>query len=493
MQNKSVLIVGAGISGLAAALRLASKGFQVTIVEKSSTAGGRLNKISFDGFSFDTGPSFFSMSYEFEQFAKDCNIKLPFEYYPLDPLYVVNFSNNPKYYHLYKNEQKLAEQFKDIEPDFEQKFKKYLIKSGDMFHDTIDIVIKSNFDSYLQYFRNLMKVNPSHLPVLLRSFYNQVSRYFDSDVVKQIISLVAFFLGRTPFDTMGIYTLLSYTEFKHDGYHNVVGGMYKIVEGLLEELKKHNVNIHYNTEIVDFQANGSKLFTFIDNEGNHWSADIFLINSDAAYFRGIVLKRDEFSQSKLDKMQWTMGYLTIYLGLNIKLNNVAHHNYFLGENYTDYAKKVYRNPDTLEKPYYYVNVISKHNSELAPDGCESVFIVCPVPDLRYKSNWDDAEVIVNSIVQDFSKRIGININEHIVAKRFFTPIDWQNKFNLYRGSGLGLAHNMWQIGAFRPKNFDEVFENVFYAGASTHPGAGLPMGIISSKLAFERIMQYCHK
>ncbi|HOQ48854.1 MAG TPA: NAD(P)/FAD-dependent oxidoreductase, partial [Candidatus Kapabacteria bacterium] len=299
MQNKSVLIVGAGISGLAAALRLASKGFQVTIVEKSSTAGGRLNKISFDGFSFDTGPSFFSMSYEFEQFAKDCNIKLPFEYYPLDPLYVVNFSNNPKYYHLYKNEQKLAEQFKDIEPDFEQKFKKYLIKSGDMFHDTIDIVIKSNFDSYLQYFRNLMKVNPSHLPVLLRSFYNQVSRYFDSDVVKQIISLVAFFLGRTPFDTMGIYTLLSYTEFKHDGYHNVVGGMYKIVEGLLEELKKHNVNIHYNTEIVDFQANGSKLFTFIDNEGNHWSADIFLINSDAAYFRGIVLKRDEFSQSKL--------------------------------------------------------------------------------------------------------------------------------------------------------------------------------------------------
>ncbi|HOK13873.1 MAG TPA: phytoene desaturase, partial [Candidatus Kapabacteria bacterium] len=361
------------------------------------------------------------------------------------------------------------------------------------FHDTIDIVIKSNFDSYLQYFRNLMKVNPSHLPVLLRSFYNQVSRYFDSDVVKQIISLVAFFLGRTPFDTMGIYTLLSYTEFKHDGYHNVVGGMYKIVEGLLEELKKHNVNIHYNTEIVDFQANGSKLFTFIDNEGNNWSADIFLINSDAAYFRGKVLKRDEFSQSKLDKMQWTMGYLTIYLGLNIKLNNVAHHNYFLGENYTDYAKNVYRNPDTLEKPYYYVNVISKHNSELAPDGCESVFIVCPVPDLRYKSNWDDAEVIVNSIVQDFSKRIGININEHIVAKRFFTPIDWQNKFNLYRGSGLGLAHNMWQIGAFRPKNFDEVFENVFYAGASTHPGAGLPMGIISSKLAFERIMQYCHK
>lgn len=493
MQNKSVLIVGAGISGLATALRLASNGFQVTIVEKAATAGGRLNKLSFDGFTFDTGPSFFSMSYEFEQFAKDCNIKLPFKYYPLDPLYVVNFSNSSKLFYLFKNEKKLAEQFNDIEPEFEQKFKKYLSKAGGMFQDTIDIVIKSNFDSYLSYFRNLMKVNPRHLPVLMRNFYNQVSRYFDSEIVKQIISLVAFFLGRTPFDTMGIYTLLSYTEFKHDGYHNVAGGMYKIVEGILEELKKHNVKIFYNTEIIDFLSNDSKLSAFVDDKGNTWSADIFLINSDAAYFRGKVLKRKDFSQSRLDKMQWTMGYLTIYLGLDRKLDNVAHHNYFLGENYTDYAKNVYRNPGTLEKPYYYVNVISKHNTELAPVGCESVFIVCPVPDLRYKSNWDDAENIVNSIINDFSKRTGINIHNHIVSKRFFTPIDWQNKFNLYRGSGLGLAHNMWQIGAFRPRNYDEVFENVFYAGASTHPGAGLPMGIISSKHAFERIMHYIHK
>jgi len=228
----------------------------------------------------------------------------------------------------------------------------------------------------------------------------------------------------------------------------------------------------------------------IDQNGNKWSADIYLINSDAAYFRGKVFNRAEFSEKKLDKMKWTMGYLTIYLGLDIKLDKVAHHNYFLGENYYEYARKVYSDPNTLEKPYYYVNVISKHNPELAPEGCESVFIVCPVPDLRYKQDWSDAENIVSSIVSDLSKRIGVDVSKHIVAKKYYTPIDWNNRFNLYRGSGLGLSHDMWQIGAFRPKNYDEVFENVFYTGASTHPGAGLPMGIISSKLAFERIMRY---
>lgn len=493
MKNKSILIVGAGISGLASALRLAAKGFDVTIVEKNDKAGGRLNQISFDGFTFDTGPSFFSMSYVFEEFARDCGIKLPFTYYELDPLYVVNFSNSPIYYSLYKNQSKLAEQFKNVEPEFDRKFQAYLDKAKRMFDDTFDLIIKSNFDSYFEYFKKLMQVNPEHFPVLLRNFYSQVCKYFNSKTVQQIISLVAFFLGRTPFDTMGIYTLLSYTEFKHDGYHNVQGGMYQIVKGLLKELEKVNVKIIYNVEIVDFENNVENLVSMIDQNGNKWSADVFLVNSDAAYFRGKVFRRKEYSIEKLDKMQWTMGYLTIYLGLDTKLNNVAHHNYFLGENYTEYAKNVYRNPDTLEKPYYYVNVISRNNPELAPDGGESVFIVCPVPDLRYKSNWDDAEIIIDSIIDDFSKRIGLNIRQHIVARHFYTPIDWHNRFNLYRGSGLGLAHNMWQIGAFRPKNYDELYKNVFYAGASTHPGAGLPMGIISSKLAYERIMKYFSK
>jgi len=489
MKN-NVLIVGSGISALASALRLATNGFNVIILEKNSTAGGRLNQISFDGFTFDTGPSFFSMSYEFEQFAKECGIKLPFKYYELDPLYVVNFSNDPNYYSLYKNPQLLAKQFEKIEPEFQRKFNDYIKKCESLFNDTVDIVIKSNFDNYLEYFKKLMKVNPAHLPVLVRSFYNQVSRYFDSKTVQQIISLVAFFLGRSPFDTMAIYTLLSYTEFKHDGYYNVEGGMYNIVKGLLSELDKLNVKIHYNTEIVSFEAIDNKLISLIDQNGNKWSADIYLINSDAAYFRGKVFNRAEFSEKKLDKMKWTMGYLTIYLGLDIKLDKVAHHNYFLGENYYEYARKVYSDPNTLEKPYYYVNVISKHNPELAPEGCESVFIVCPVPDLRYKQDWSDAENIVSSIVSDLSKRIGVDVSKHIVAKKYYTPIDWNNRFNLYRGSGLGLSHDMWQIGAFRPKNYDEVFENVFYTGASTHPGAGLPMGIISSKLAFERIMRY---
>lgn len=488
--TKKAIVVGAGLGGLATALRLSVKGYQVQILEKNSQAGGRLNQIKKDGFTFDTGPSFFSMSYEFEEFARDCNIKLPFEYVELDPLYTVNFDDSSKSFSLYKDIKKLAAQFEEIEPDFEQKMEKYLQKCSRLFHDTVDLVIKQNFNSLFDYLKALMSVNPVHIPVLFRQFSQQVNKYFESVKARQIISLVAFFLGRTPFDTSAIYTLLSYTEFRHDGYYNVKGGMYKIVEGIINELENKNVTITYNTEIKDFIADGNKLKALVDQEGKRYSADAFVINGDAAVFRGKVFKRPAFSVEQLDKKEWTMGYLTIYLGINCKLPEVHHHNYFIGNNFGDYANDVYKNPDRLQKPYYYVNVLSKHNDECAPEGCESLFIVCPVPDLRYKPNWDDRDEIVDSIIEDFSQRINQDITNRIISRTIYTPLDWQRQFNLHRGSGLGLSHNLWQIGGLRPKNHDELFKNTFYVGASTIPGAGLPMAIISSKLTFERVANY---
>lgn len=488
--KKSVLVVGAGLGGLATALRLAKQGFKVTIIEKNQQAGGRLNQIKKDGFTFDLGPSFFSMSFEFEEFARDCGIKLPFEYFELDPLYTVNIAGNPKTYFLYRDLRKLAEQFKEEEPDFEIKAQKYLAQAEKAFHDTIDKVVKRNFDSLLDYLRTLTQVSPIHLPLLFRSFWQQVNRHFSSQEARQIISLVAFFLGRTPFDTSAIYTLLSYTEFKHDGYYNVKGGMYKIVEGLLAELNKAGVEIVYNLEAVDFVAHDNKLQQLIDSQGKSWSADIIVVNADAAVFRSKVLKHPKYSVKKLDKMNWTMGYLTFYLGIKTKLPQVQHHNYFLGSNYEEYANNVMRNPDSLQKPYYYVNVLSRSNPECAPAGCESLFFVCPVPNLLFKSDWDDRDQIVNGIIADFSQRIGKDIKPEIVSQTICTPIEWQKMFNLHRGSGLGLSHKIMQIGGLRPPNYDEKFKNVFYVGASTIPGAGLPMAIISSKLAFERVERF---
>jgi len=490
MTSKNVIIVGAGIGGMATALRLSKKGYNVKILEKNAMPGGRLNQIKKDGFTFDTGPSFFSMSYEFEQFSKDCNIKTPFKFVELDPLYTVNFSKNKRTYTLYKDLKKLAEQFKHEDVDFENKMRRYLAQNKRLFHDTIDLVVKRNFNSIFDYYLSLMKVNPIHLPVLFKTFWQHVSSYFSSEDAKEIISLVAFFLGRTPFDTSAVYALLSYTEFEHDGYYNVEGGMYKITEGLIRELEKDNVSIIYNTEITDFEAGETGINYLIDRNKQKWGADIFLINSDAAVFRGKIFKRTEFSENKLDKMIWTMGALTIYLGINCKLPQINHHNYFLGSNFKDYASKVFQSPDSIQKPYYYVNVLSRKNLECAPEGCESLFFVCPVPDLRYKKTWEDSDSIVDGIISDFSNRISRDISKNILTRTVYTPENWQNMFNLHKGSGLGLAHSLSQTGGHRPKNFDEKFKNVFYVGASTVPGTGLPMGIISSKLALERIEKY---
>lgn len=486
--SKSVLIVGTGLGGLSTGLRLASRGYTVTFVEKAQQPGGRLNQLKKEGFIFDVGPSFFSMPYEFEELITDCGISMPFEFVEIEPLYTVNFTGSNKKYSLYKDIDTLSQQFDDVEPDFKTKFTAYLKKCAAIYNDTVDTAIKQNFNSIPAYLVALASVNPRHLPVLLRTFWAQTGNYFKSKEARQIVSLIAFFLGRTPFDTNAVYTLLSYIEFKHTGYYNVKGGMYTIVERLVEELKKRNVTFHYNTEIVDYVSDNKKITSLTDHNSKSWTADIFVINSDAAYFRGTVFKRKNFSENRLKKMSWTMGYLTFYVGIKTKLPQVEHHNYFLGNNYEEYARDVMRNPVTLTKPYYYVNVISKHNPTCAPEGCEALFFVCPVPNLLYKTDWSDKQAIVNSILDDFSERINQNISDDIIFQMAYTPEDWQNQFNLYKGAGLGLSHHLMQIGGLRPKNYDEKFKNTFYVGASTVPGAGLPMAVISSKLVTERIL-----
>ena len=489
MNKKSVIIVGAGIGALATALRLVKRGYKVQIVEKNNSAGGRLNQLKKDGFIFDIGPSFFSMPYEFEELADDCNIDLPFEILELDPLYTVSYRGNNRKFSLYKDVSQLAEQFVEFEPDFKEKFEKYIKKSEALFHDTVPKVVKRNFNSKLDYFKSLLKVNPIHIPMLPKTFWKHIKSHFKSKEAREILSLVSFFLGRTPFDTNAVFTLLSYTEFRNNGYYNVKGGMYKIVEGLVKELEREHVEITYNTEIVSYQEKDGELLALIDQDGNLWRSDMYVINSDAAWFRGKVLKRPEYSDEKLKKKSWTMGYLTFYLGLKTKLPEVEYHNYYLGDNYQNYSLNVLKNPEVLEKPYYYVNVVSKHNPECAPDGHEALFCVCPVPNLLVKNNWEDKDKIVDSIIEDFSLRIGRNIKPEIVSRTVYTPETWQNKFNLFRGAGLGLSHNMNQIGGYRPANFDEKYSNVFYVGSSTIPGAGIPMSVISSKLVTQRIIK----
>jgi len=488
---KKVLIVGSGLGALTAALRLHRRGYKVELVEKDHQPGGRLNQLKKDGFTWDLGPTFFSMTYEFDEFVNDAGLeKIPFEFKKLDTLYTVNFRGSDRRFCIYSDLDRLAGEFADIEPDFKNKMKRFLDASGKFFHDTEHLVLKRNYDNVLQYLLTLTRVPVKHSPRLLRSFWQEMNRHFDSREVKEIFSLVSFFLGATPFDTPSIYTILSYTELVHNGYHNVQGGMYKIVEGLKSELDKAGIPIHLNVEIVDFMENDPEgLSAMVDKQGRLWPADVFLVNSDAAYFRHKVFRRGDFSEKKLNNMQWTLAPFTMYLGINRKLDNVPLHNYFLGNNFEEYSNKVFKNEIKLNQPYYYVNVVSKSDPAAAPEGHESLFILCPVPDRRFKPDWSDKEEIAESILKDFCDRVNIDIRSNIVSQTVLTPEDWEERFNLYKGSGLGLGHNLGQIGGFRPKNFDEEFENVFYTGASTIPGTGLPMAVISSKLVVDRIQK----
>ncbi|MCC7298073.1 MAG: phytoene desaturase [Bacteroidia bacterium] len=485
--SKRVIVVGAGLGGLSTALRLSDLGYKVQILEKNDTPGGRLNILEKDGYTFDMGPSFFSMSYEFKELFSSVNEDVPFQIQELDPLYTVYLSGKEKPYQIYKNLAKLAEEFKSVEPNFEAKAIKYLKGAASIFHDTEYRIIKRNFNSILQYLISMSKVPKKHLPKMFRTFWAELERHFESEDVKIIFSLVAFFLGATPFNTPSVYGLLNYTELQHDGYWNVKGGMYEIVKGMLPLLEKRGVKITYNSEVKQINNLNGRISSVIDQNGKEWLADLFVINSDAASFRGKYLDRKKYSEKKLDAMEWTLSPFTIYLGVKGKIDGISHHNYFLGDNFKQYADTIFRTSVTPEKPYYYVNVASKSNLNSAPQGCENLFILCPVPDLRVKKDWSDSEALAAGIIDDLGKRVGYDIAANIETKIIMNPIDWQDKFNLYRGSGLGLAHGLKQIGAFRPSNKDEIFGNLYYVGASTHPGTGLPIVVIGSKLVTERI------
>ncbi|MDX1699601.1 MAG: phytoene desaturase family protein, partial [Melioribacteraceae bacterium] len=372
-------------------------------------------------------------------------------------------------------------------PNLSKKLDKYLSRAGEFFHDTESQVVQSNYKGMIDYFIKMSKVPFKHIPYLFRTMWQELDKSFSSEEVKIIFSLVAFFLGSTPFQTPSIYSLLSYTEMRHNGYWNVKGGMYNIVNSIVNILKSRGVEFHFNTEIVGIGNSNGKLEELIDQNGKRWTADIFVSNSDAAAFRGKILGREKYSENKLDKLHWTLSPFTIYLGIKGKIDGLIHHNYFLGSNFKNYADTIFTSSISPQKPYYYVNASSISDPNCAPDNCENLFILCPVPDLRFKSNWDDKEELADNIISDFSSRVGYDVKSNILTKTIKTPKDWEQSFNLYRGSGLGLAHDLNQVGAFRPKNKDEQFPNLYYVGASTTPGTGLPMVVISSKLVTERI------
>ncbi len=485
---KNVAIIGAGLGGLATALRLSQNGFSVKVIEKNNKAGGRLNQLKLDGFTFDVGPSFMSMTYELDELFFYINEKNPLVLEPLDPLYNVFFEGRKKPFKLWKDLDKLQNEFADVEKNLVEKLENFLNNAKEFFHDTEYRVVKQNFENKLDYILKLSKVPKKHIPYLFKTVWSEVSKHFESNELRVIFSLVAFFLGSTPFKTPAIYTLLNYTEMRHNGYWRISGGMYRLVEVILNILRQRKIEFIFNTEIVGYKANKNRVDYLIDQNGNHHYADLFVINSDAAFFRGKVLGRKKYSEKNLNRMDWTMAPFTVYLGVKGKIEQLELHNYFLGNDFQSYANKIFTSTHSPNKPYYYVNVLSKSEPDSAPPDCENIFILCPVPDLRFKSDWSDTQEFADNIIEDLSRRIDFDIKSNLKVMRIYNPIDWQNMFNLYKGSGLGLAHGINQVGAFRPSNKDEEFSNLYYVGASTIPGTGLPMVIISSKLVTERIL-----
>ncbi|MBT5427093.1 MAG: phytoene desaturase, partial [Bacteroidetes bacterium] len=380
-------------------------------------------------------------------------------------------------------------EFEEVEPDFEKKIISFLGQAGKLFHDTENLVFRRAFNNKCQYLLSLSRIPSKYGRKFFRGIWSELGKHFESSEAKELLSLVSFFLGSSPYNKSAVFTILSYIELVHDGFFNVQDGMYKVVEGLLREVEKAGVEITYNSEITGYIGSGRKIYSLIDHTGEAYNADVYVVNSNAPYFKNKIFNRKKYKPSKLNDMPWNLAPLTIYLGLDQKVDELNLHHYFLDKNFEEYTRGILNNSADLFQPNYYVNTPSKVNPLCAPKGCENLFIFCPVPNKIHKSDWSDRETIVDNIIANLSSRIGVNLESMILEKIVLGPMQWEQQFNLYQSNSLNQSKNLNHFGGYRPSNKDEKFNNVFYVGASTIPGAGLPMSVISSKLVTDRIIK----
>lgn len=486
-----VIIIGAGMGGLAAALRLRTLGHTVTILEKRPRPGGRSYVIEEDGFRVDTGPTILVMKDQFDALYRDIGrrIEQRLHFTQLDPNYRIYFHDNA-YIDLFANMAQLAAEVERIEPGSGERLFQFIGANARKYELGMDFVTR-NFD------RITDLLNPVAGARLLstraaENMYKQVGHYFHSDKLRKAFSFHSMFLGLSPFDALSMYSLITYADLAR-GMWFPRGGIYSIVEDMAAMCLEDGITLRTNAPVAEILIQNARVRGVRLENGEEIAADAVVSNADLPYtYRRLISagNRRTYSDSRLEKMKYACSGYLLYLGLNCTYPNLRHQALFFSEDYRANLDAIFVSGTLPDDPSFHMNAPSQSDPSLAPPGHTLLYLLAPMPSLeKQRIDWKTAAAQVREqLLTRLEGLVDPNIREHIVFERSYTPLDFERDLNAVYGTAFGsLAHNLFQSAYFRPHNISREVGGLYFIGQGTYPGIGMPMVMISAQLVAERI------
>ncbi len=490
MKRQKIAVVGAGVGGLAAAARLAHQGFAVDLFEKNEGPGGRCNRLSFDGFHFDTGPTLLLMPEVLEETFASVGRKASdyLQLHQCDPNYRIHFRDQSSIT-FFTDLVKMRAELDRVEPGSFSRYLQMLALGKRQYDVSLERFVGVNHDSVAGFFK------PSNLAKVLqirahRNMYAEVSRRFADDRLRASLTFQTMYLGISPFESPAVYGLLPYTELAQ-GIWFPQGGMYALPRALEKVAVEEGVRFHYRTGIERVLSDGRRATGVRLEGGRELDYDAVLVNADLPWAYKNLLQDTPARLKRLEKMKYTSSAFMMYLGTRRKITALDHHNVFFGGDYQGSFTDIFDRKQVPADPSFYVNAPSHTDPSLAPEGKDALYVLVPVPHQAPHLDWKvEGEKVRQKVFARLKETLGDDLEREIEVERDFTPDDWAGTYNLDRGAAFGLSHHFFQVGPFRPANQDPTLRNVFFVGASTQPGTGLPMVMLSAKLVAERVSNW---
>jgi phytoene desaturase len=487
--KKRVVVIGAGMGGLAAAIRLAATGFEVEVFEKNDQVGGRVGRLEAEGFSFDTGPSLLLMTDTYRELfrsaGRDLNdyVKLV----PLDANYRVAFGDGDALT-IRRTLPELVKELERIEPGVTPRFYRFLEDACHKYRLGRSEFVERDFEKAGDFFgvRNLKLLLKTRA---VNNYYRRVSKYFSSEKLRQAFSLQTMYLGLSPFEAPAVYSLLPYTELAEDGLWFPEGGMYSLIEAMERLATELGVRFHLNRPVEKVVVTKGRA-TGVRVNGGEIEADAVLANADLPYaYRELLggTADADFRLRRREKLEYTASAFMLYLGVDGKLDDMVHHNFYLSERYKENFEAIFRDHELPEDPSFYAVVPSKTEPRMAPNGMQSLFVLVPVPHLGPNVDWSrDGKAFKDKVYGLLERRCGLD-RGRVVYEKVRTPEDWHDEYNLEEGAAFGIGHGILQVGYFRPPMVSKAVGGMYFVGASTRPGTGVPLVTIGARLVADRI------
>lgn len=487
-----IIIIGSGVGGLGAACLLAQAGHDVTVLEKNADFGGRAGQFKEKGFTFPYGPTWFLMPEVFERFYDSLGEKITdhLRLKKLDPLFKAHFEGTLiQPIEITGNRQKDAAALDNLEPNAHQKLARYLADCQQKYELAMENFVYRNFSSPLELLKpeNLRATLASGLG---RNLYDHAGQYFLNEQIRQIFSYPAVFVGASPFKAPSVYSMINHSLLGGSVFWPK-GGMYAAVESLLKIAKSRGAKLEKSAEVSRIICSGGVAKKVRLKTGEELPADIVISNAGLPHTELSLLRDHERSHSPKywHRKNYSPSAMVLFLGLKGNLKGLPTHNLILAPHWHEQFKKLESSRSYPDQPSIYLCNLSSMEPQATPKNHSAWLAIVPLP-TGLRGVQKELDAFADKVMNSLAKNMGVtDLGERIVYKKFFAERDFAERYNAWRGSMLGLSHTTTQTGPFRPQNKSKKLDNLYYVGADTMPGIGVPLTLISAELTTERIKQ----